>query len=301
MDLLELFDFDNSTWNGGVVDEEMLAPPPTEPKQQQQQEIAAAAQQQHRDANEKRQQLATALKDLDLGDESDEDGDGQNDNDESMLDTTIAAVQLTPEERKKIKNKRKSLKRRQKQMARNKENKDHIAAGRKSRFEIAEENYKRKIEAMVARERGKLRREASDEIEERLASWRADLLAGRARLDHKMTAEKEDKRRQLQREHQRRRNAERQRVRRQVNGGFAAVGKALIYGVPGTSEADSALIDAELAQPSFSETHGQPPTFQGEDYGDNWEEMQEVPIEAPTWRPVAAVRPRVVECIDLRD
>ena len=132
------------------------------------------------------------------------------------------------------------------------------------------------------------------EIEERLASWRADLLAGRARLDHKLTSEKEEKRRALQKEHQRRRNAEKQRIRRQTNGGFAAVGKALIYGVPGTSDADSALIDAELAQPSFSETHGLPPAFQ-EDYGNRWE----MPAVAP--RPVAAVHPRVVECIDLRD
>ena len=295
MDSLELFDFDNTTWNGGMVDEEMSASPPIEPQQQPQERVVTA--QQHRDAEEKRQQLAAALSDLDLGDDEEEEED-ERDDDESMLDATIAAVQLTPEERKKRKNKRKSMKRRQKQLTRNKENRNQLASGQKTRFQIAEENYKRKIEAMVARERGKLRQEASDEIEEQLASWRADLLAGRARLDHKTTAEKEDKRRQLQREHQKRRNAERQRVRRQVNGGFAAVGKALIYGVPGTSEADSALIDAELVQPSFSDGHGQPPTFEQEppSHNDNWEEMQEV-----TWRPVAAVRPRVVECIDLRD
>ena len=290
MDLLELYDFDNTTWSGGVVDEEMAAAPSFE--QQQHQIPDAAAQQQD---NETRQQLARALSELDLG-EDDDNAEG----DESMLDATIAAVQLSPEERKKIKNKRKSLKRRQKQLARNKENRGHVAAGRKSRYEVAEENYKRKVEAMVARERGKLRQEAEADIEERLAFLRADLMSGRVHVNHKMNAGKEDKRRQLQKEHQRRRNAERQRVRRQVNGGFAAVGKALVYGVPGVSAADSALIDAELVQPSFADGYGHPPTFEEEPppYNDNWEEMQEVPVRA---RPVAAIKPRVVECVDLRD
>ena len=87
---------------------------------------------------------------------------------EQDLDVTIPAVLLTPAEKKRLKNRKKGLKRREKKNERLVANAMLLAAGTKTRMEVVEEEYRRKVERMVARERGRMKKEAEEEIERRL-------------------------------------------------------------------------------------------------------------------------------------
>ena len=107
----------------------------------------------------------------------------QIDDDDGELDSTIPAVELSKEEKKRLKNQKKGKKRREKKQERLVCNAIAMAEGRRSRRDIAEEEMKRRIEGMVSRERGRLRQEASQEIELRLARWRADVESGRINIE----------------------------------------------------------------------------------------------------------------------
>ena len=186
---------------------------------------------------------------------------------------------MTKAEKKKEKNKKKGQKRREKKHERMVVDAIALAEGRKSRRDVAEENMKRRIEGMVSRERGRLRQEAEAEIERRLAIWRADVEAGRIGLDRGIPAKEKEGRRQRQEEHHRRRRAERQRKKKAADKGWAAIGRHAVLG-SGGDDLDE-LIAAELAVPTVS--------------------LEEEPAPGPSPKPTAAVSPRVVPLIDLRD
>ena len=149
---------------------------------------------------------------------------------EEDLDVTIPAVELTKEEKRRLKNRKKGWKRREKKNERLVANAMHLAEGTKTRMEIAEESYRRRVEGMVARERGRMRKEAEDEIERRLACWKADIEAGRVNIDRGISAEKRERRSQLQKEHLKRKRAERQTIKRRRISGWAALGRQSVCG-----------------------------------------------------------------------
>ena len=166
---------------------------------------------------------------------------------EATLDTTMPAVLLSPEEKKKMKNRQKGKKRRAKKNERLIINAMAVADGKKTEFEVAEEDFRRKVEGMVARERGKMRKEAEEEIERRLAIWKADVEAGRVDIHRGISAERREKRSRLQEEHHRRKRAEHQAIRRKRNNGWAAVGRHAVFG-DGPASFDS-LVNAGIMEP----------------------------------------------------
>ena len=192
------------------------------------------------------------------------------------LETTIPAVQLSKEERRKLKNKKKSVRRKEKAAERARENQELLAAGKITRREIAEAKFKRHLEGVVARERGILRQEAEDEIEERLRQWREDVEAGRISINRRISIEKRAKRSGAQAEHQKRRRAKRQADRRFLNYGWAAVGRAMLLG--NQSAEGETLANMELC--TSDDTH-----------------MEESVNSVP---PVASVAPRVADVINLK-
>ena len=149
---------------------------------------------------------------------------------EQDLDVTIPAVLLTPAEKKRLKNRKKGFKWREKKNERLVANAMLLAAGTKMRIEVAEEEYRRKVEGMVARERGRMKKEAEEEIERRLGRWKADIEAGRINIDRGISAEKRERGSQLQKEHLKRKRAERQAARRRFNYGWAALGRQINCG-----------------------------------------------------------------------
>ena len=119
-----------------------------------------------------------------------------------------------------------------------------IAAGLKSKREVAEENFRRHLEGIVSRERGRLRQEAEAEIERRLLEWKEKVESGEIDLNRRLSVKKSEKRKQGQKDHQRRRRADRQATRRNLNYGWAAVGRAVILG--GTGSSVPSLMDNEM-------------------------------------------------------
>ena len=162
---------------------------------------------------------------------------------ERPLDSTIPAVLLTKEERRRIKNQKKSQKRKEKNAERNRKNAELIAAGLKTKRDVAEENVRRHLEGIISRERGRLRQEAEAEIERRLQEWKEKVERGEIDINRRLSVKKADKRQQGQKEHQRRRRADRQAMRRSLNYGWAAVGRAMVLG--SESEVPS-LMDTEI-------------------------------------------------------
>ena len=175
--------------------------------------------------------------------ESDDDDGGE-------LDATLPAVAMTKAEKRKEKNRKKGLKRREKKNERLVANAIALAEGTKSRREIAEENMRRRIEGVMSRERGRLRQEAEEEIENRLAEWCADVEAGEISLERGVSVKEKEGRRRRQYEHLRRRRAEKQRKQRSADKGWAALGKLAVFGGEPDNGWDD-MINAELAMPTI--------------------------------------------------
>ena len=111
---------------------------------------------------------------------------------------------------------------------------------------VAEEDVRRRIEGMVAREKGRLREEMEAEIERRITVWRAELESGKRNIKRELSEEKKEKRRRLQKEHQRRKRAERQATRRHRSNGWAAVGRHVVFG-QGPASFDSIINAGHVA------------------------------------------------------
>ena len=207
--------------------------------------------------------------------EEDEEEEEEDEEEKESLDATLPAVLLSRDERRRLKNKKKSQRRKEKTAERNRLNEQLLAAGLITRRELAEQKFRRCLEGIVARERGRLRQEADQEIERRLQKWREDVESGRIDINRRISIRKGEKRKAGQSEHQRRRRAERQATRRSLNYGWGSVGCAVVLGSA-----------AELTQGFMDQ--------------ENWLRT-ETPTEDLTYNemPVATVTPRVADVIPL--
>ena len=87
-------------------------------------------------------------------------------------------------------------------------NAELIAAGLKTKRDVAEENVPRHLEGIISRERGPLRQEAEAEIEHRLQEWKEKVELGEIDINRRLSVKKADKKKQGQKKHQRRRRAD---------------------------------------------------------------------------------------------
>ena len=155
-----------------------------------------------------------------------------------------------------------------------------IASGEKSRFEIEESNFRRRLEGTMMRKRGILRQEADAEIEKLLENWRQDVLAGRVSLTRGVSAAEREKRQQRQVQHHIQKSAARQGIRMQRLKAWHLVGKAAIFG-------DAPATFRQVANQMCPETTTAPV----------WPPVKEVPVTKE--KPVAAVKPIVEDIVPL--
>ena len=102
-----------------------------------------------------------------------------------------------------------------------------IFEGKKAREEVEKENWMRKIDGLVAKRRGWLKKEAADDIESQLEDYRQRLLEIPVQA-RRPSNEKVAARRVKQQEHQERRRKEKNRQRRESEKAWAKIGKASV-------------------------------------------------------------------------
>ena len=99
-----------------------------------------------------------------------------------------------------------------------------VYEGHSTRDEIEEARWKRKVEGVAAREKGRLRKNADEEIGKDVEELRAELLRGPI-PERKMSDEKAAKRKEKRQEHFERRRREKLKKKRRQDKYYAKIGK----------------------------------------------------------------------------